>query len=481
MMSGRFAPLAKLGKSLPALSFLLVAGCSQAPVAPPVTPDPAKAIARTLSIIRSATPTQPRVLRVLFYGQSISARAWTDPALARLREAYPNVIFDARNMALGGFDAVRLERNAERDLAEFTPDLIVFHVYGDHRAYERIIQLFRSKTAADIIVQTDHVTTAVEPICAEGIQLRWSPPPGCTGHFRFKQAKWEDFMSRTWVPTMAAKYHLAMEPRRDRWDAYLKAHKLPIKALIADMPHPNERGWKLMAGLFTSWFETLVARSDGKVPLTPTVTTIAPPAPGTTQRYTFEGNRFELVAAGALNGKLRVTVDGKAPQDLDGCWLTSRVSRLPNVPDWPALSQVRVDPSYHKEDNWTATVTHLDPKQESFDFALTSRLAGPDGAGKASEPFTSPSGRIAIDPQDWILAYGVVKSGKGVPEGYQLHWSRYFMCGDQAAVAFPRGGIEQRHLIATGLPNGRHEVEMTVAADAPKIAEIRAYRPPLVN
>lgn len=481
MMSGRSDRVAGLGKVLPLQLLLLAAGCSQTPDAPPSPPDPVKAIARTLSIIRSATPTQPRVLRVLFYGQSISAPAWTDPALARLREVYPNVIFDARNMALGGFDAARLERAAERDIADFYPDLIVFHVYGDHRAYERIIQLFRSKTAADIIVQTDHVTTPVEPICDEGFHLRWSPPPGCTGHVRFKQAKWEDFMSRTWVPTMAAKYDLAMEPRRDRWDAYLAARNLPIKALIADMPHPNERGWKLMAGLFTSWFERLVARSDGKPPANPAVTTLAPPAPGTARRYTFEGNRFELVAAGPLNGKLRVTVDGKAPQELDGCWLTSRVSRLPNVPDWPALSQVHVDPAYHKADSWTATVTHLDPAQENFDFALTSKLGEPDGAGKASESFTSPSGRISIDPQDWVLAYAVVKSRKGVPEGYQLHWSRYFTCDDQAAVALPRGGIEQRHLIATGLPNGRHEVEIEVAADAPKIAEIRAYRPPLVN
>jgi len=50
---------------------------------------------------------------------------------------YPHVAFDGRDLVLGGFDASKL---AARDMQEFYPDLIVFHVHGDHRAYERIIR-----------------------------------------------------------------------------------------------------------------------------------------------------------------------------------------------------------------------------------------------------------------------------------------------------------------------------------------------------
>ncbi len=458
---------------------LLLAGCSTQPPTPPTPPDPARAIARSVATIRSATPEHPRVLKLLFYGQSISTPQWTDQAAAMLRAKYPDVAFDVRNLALGGWAAPLLERAVARDVDDFYPDLIVFHVYGDHHAYERIIQALRSRTAADIIVQTDHVVTPIEPLCDTGIHLRWSPPPGCTGHIRFKQNVWEDYMSGLWIPTMAAKYDLAVEPRRKQWDAYLKANRLAPEALIADAPHPNARGWTLMANLFTRWFESVVAKGGAAKPAFPdAVRSFAPPAPGKTQRYSFIGNRIELLAAGPLDGKVTVTIDGKAPQDLDGCWQDSRVSRLPNLPDWPALKQVSVAPSYHKADTWTLRLTGLDAAQDKFDFTLTSALGGPDGSGTADAAFASPSGRVTLQPGDWNLAYAMQVAKKGVPEGATFQWQRRFVCADQPAVALPDGAVEQRHLLATGLANGSHVVELTVAADAPAISEMRAYQPP---
>src|SRR5579863_2166723 len=175
--------------------------------------------------------------------------------MASLRAKYPAVTFDYRNLALGGWSAKLLARAAARDVEDFYPDLIVFHVYGDQHAYEQIIQTFRSETSADVIVQTDHVVEPVEPVCAAGFHLRWSPPPGCSGHFRFTQHHWEDFMSGLWIPAMARKYDLAMEPRRQQWNGYLVAQHLRPMALIGDAPHPNARGWALMADLFTSWFQ----------------------------------------------------------------------------------------------------------------------------------------------------------------------------------------------------------------------------------
>jgi hypothetical protein len=452
------------------------------PETPPTPPDPTAALARSISIIRSATPEQPRVLKILFYGQSISTPQWTDQAMAELRAKYPNVVFDYRNLALGGWSAIVLERAAERDLAETFPDLIVFHVYGDHRAYERIMQAFRSKTAADIVIQDDHVVTPPEPVCAKGVQLRWSPPPGCTGHVYFKQRIWDDFMSGLWLPTMAEKYGLALEPRRSAWNDYLVANRLKPEALLADAPHPNAKGWTLMASLFTGWFEAQVARGGKSAPLHPdAVKTHAAPAPGALAKIRFEGNRIEVLAAGPLDGKLQVRIDGKPASDLDGCWQDSRLSPLPNVPDWPALKRVTVAPSYHQADSWTLRLTHFDAVQQKFDFTLASAKGGPDGQGKAEESFASPSGRVAIDPQDWNLAYAREVSGKDVPEGATFQWRRSFVCHDQPAVALPGGAVEQRHIVATGLANGPHVVELALARDAPAVSEIRTYRPPLVN
>jgi hypothetical protein len=461
------------------LAAFALAGCSVAPAQPTGAPDPVKTAARSLSIVHAATAQQPKVLKILFYGQSISTPKWTDQALAKLRRRYPDVTFDAQNLALGGWSAALLERAASRDVTDFYPDLIVFHVYGDHRAYERIIQTLRSRTAADVIVQTDHVVAPVEPLCDEGFHLRWSPPPGCKGHLRFKQNAWEEYMSGVWVPGMAQKYGLSLEPRRRRWDRYLKAHKLQPEALIADKPHPNARGWALMANLFVSWFETLVDRAGGVTPVDPDqVKSFAPPAPGETRRYEIDGNRIELLAAGPLDGKVDVTIDGKAPASFDGCWIDSRVSRLPNLADWPALKQVSVNPRYHKPDRWTVRVSGLDPTQENFSFTLESVLGGKDGSGSSKEAFTSPSGRVAIAPGDWNLAYARSVAGKGVAEGTSFTWERRFACTDQPPVTLANGKTEQRFVLATGLVNGRHAVEVTVASDAPQISEVRAYRPP---
>ena len=125
-------------------------------------PDEQK-IARTLEIIRTSTPTDHKALKVLFYGQSITASGWESGVLDNWHQKYPNTVFVVQNRALGGFSSDALIRTTEQDIAAFYPDLIVFHVYGDDTDYEKILRLFRSRTAADIIVQTDHGNVLPDP------------------------------------------------------------------------------------------------------------------------------------------------------------------------------------------------------------------------------------------------------------------------------------------------------------------------------
>lgn len=455
---------------------MLSVTCSPQPVSVPKAPNSTQALARVRSILLSATAEHPKVLKILFYGQSISTRRWTDQAMVDLRAAYPNVRFDYRNLALGGWSAVTLERAAARDIEESYPDLIVFHVYGDHRAYERIIRMFREKTAAEIVIQTDHVVTPVEPLCDTGLHLRWSPPPGCKGHLWFRQRQWEDYMSGRRLPELATQYGLALEPRRQRWNAYLQAHHMAPNSLIADGPHPNERGWALMAALFTSWFKRVVATSTLSNPDPMQVRHLAPPRPGTVVRYEFDGNRIELLAAGPLNGKMTATVDGRRSAAIDGCWQNSRVSRLPTVPDWPALKQVSVDPAMHQANRWSLRFTGLNPGLTTFAF---SDANGPQGKGSADAMFTSDDGKIHIEPQDWMLTLAHEVSGKRMPEGSTFIFDRHFACDDEPAVPLTANSVEQRHVIATGLLNAHHTVRIALAPDAPFVREVRTYRPPM--
>lgn len=466
--------------AIPAFPALCLMGCTVDPIVPVAAPDPVKTAARSLTIVRSASAQDPKVLKVLFYGQSISSPKWTVPALQKLRRRYPNVTFDTRNLALGGWSAIELERAVLRDVSDFYPDLIVFHVYGDDKAYERIIRTMRSHTAADIIIQTDHVVEPVEPLCNEGFHLRWTPPPGCKGHIRFTQNVWSEYMSGIWLPTLAQRYDLSVEPRRKRWDQYLKAHKLEPKALLVDNPHPNDKGWALMSNLFVSWLETLVSRAEIVTPIEPNkVRNLALPKAGQKLRYQIEGNRIEIIAAGPLNGKIDVTIDGKQPEHLNGCWINSRVSPLPNVRDWPAIKQVDVMPGYHKPDRWTVRVTNLSPAQDVFRFTVESTIGGKDGAGSSDQTFNSPSGRVTLVSGDWNLAYARTTSGEGVAEGTAFTWSRDFVCADQPANKLANGEIEQRHVLATGIANAPHIVELSVRPGAPEIKELRVYRPPL--
>jgi hypothetical protein len=289
-------------------------------------------------------------------------------------------------------------------------------------------------------------------------------------------------MSGVWNPALAAKYNLALDPRRQRWNTYLQKNNLQIADLLADPLHPNAEGWTLMANLFTSWIDELVEQpEDNGLNTSSHVRSFTPPALGQTTRYEFDGNRAELIAAGPLDGKIKFRIDGKAPEELDGCWQTSRVTHLPNVPDWPALKKVDVRQSLHEADVWTVRVRHLDTSQENFDFDIESARTGADGSGSGRDIFMSRSGNVTIQPDAWVLSYAKLASGKSLAEQQSFQWERRFVCADEPAATLANGSLQQRHVLATGLPNTHHVIELSVPSDTPEILEFRTYRPPLID
>ncbi len=435
-------------------------------------PDEQK-IARSLGIIRTSTPADTKVLKVLFYGQSITQSGWHKAVVEHWRRKYPDTVFIVKNRALGGFASQALARTAERDIEEFYPDLIIFHVYGDHRAYEQIIRYFRQHTAADVIVQTDHGEVLPDPPCAEGLQLTLFRQAGCSGVGWLHQRLWSDEMSYHKIPGLASKYGLAMEPLRGWWRDYLLRTHVEPGSLLLDDVHPNQRGKELMAGFFNRYFDNLVEHWNGQ-----TEDNVLSIPVGSD--VSFDGSRLELLSGKPLPGWPAVTIDGRLPTGFDGCYQVTRASSIGTVPDWPAIRRITLRHDRTPEE-WTATLTKISPDQKTFDFSVVSSVTGNEGNGSSARDFVSRSGRLSIAAEDWMVERAFREKNIPLHAPFEVHWRVNYVCGgDPEAHDKGNGKMEYRYILATGLPNEKHVVKLSAPGGSLADAiEFRAYKPPL--
>jgi hypothetical protein len=447
-------------------------------------------LARTLGIIRTSTPEHPKVLKVLFYGQSITRSGWHTAVVDHWREQYPNTTFVVRNMAIGGFAAQVLVRTTERDIADFYPDLIVFHVYGDHREYEKIVRDFRSETAADVILQTDHGLRVPDPVCDEGLQLEPRRLPGCAGLGWVHQRNWSEEMSYHKLPALAKKYGLAVEPQLTWWREYLLQTGVDPKSLLIDEQHPNAQGKELMARFFNRYFDGLVAGWNGETGANVGSQPLASEKGGGPVAFSFSGSRLELIAHQPLSSWPQVTVDGVAAKDTDGCYLPSRSSGVATVPDWPAVRRISLHHDHVAED-WTATLTGFSPDQNSFHIEVRGSVSGDQGGADVTgargdtdpngKTFTTRNGLLSIEDQDWMMGASFVHSHQAQTGPVEVRWSVGYLCGGTPeTVDQGSGRMEYRYTLAAGLSDAGHQAQVTLAAgDGAKADEIRSYRPPL--
>jgi hypothetical protein len=438
-------------------------------------------LARTLEIIRTSTAAHPQVLKVLFYGQSITRSGWDQEVIAHWRSIYPHTVFVVENRALGGFASQDLVRTAEQDVAAFYPDLIVFHVYGDHHAYEQILRVFRSRTAADILLQTDHGDRMPEPVCPEGPRTTWSRPAGCTGILWLKQSEWHDEMSYHLIPGFGKKYGLAVEPQRAWWRDYLLGTHTAAEALLKDDVHPNERGKALIAAFFNRYFDGLVSAWSGQTEATVAVIPWSQAEQGNgLVTVRFNGSRLELLTAKPLGSPPSASIDGTSAGDLDGCYLVSRTSSTAGVPDWPALRRISLNHDQVEED-WVATLSNFSADEAHFQFRVRATKEGDEGVGDADHPFTSKSGSLHFEPQDWMFARALREQHVAEPSPFDVRWSVRNLCaGQPESIDIGNGSMQYRYVLAAGLDNGPHTVVLRVMPDELSTTdEFRAYKPPL--
>lgn len=204
------------------------------------------------------------------------------------------------------------------------------------------------------------------------------------------------------------------------------------------------------------------------------------PSGGTVMRqplkFEFTGNRIDLIAApvDGKPGSAKILIDGRPPSTIPEIFTATRTTLIPGSP-WPMIKHVQAAGRPVAED-WTLTYTTVAPQTTAegrshfeLKFDLAGSVTGPDGSGSTRERFVSTSGRIVIEPE-WFLpgAFWNSTGAKAPQVGTQVRWQTKRLGLD---VWKPGGNLdpatEDRHVVAQGLANGKHTLEIIPNDDGP--------------
>jgi hypothetical protein len=425
---------------------------------------------RSLGMMVSSTPERRHTVRVLFYGQSITEGAWWQDVATHLRTTFPHADLIIENRAIGGHSSDRLVKTAEADLYPFQPDLVLFHVYGSHIDYESIIRRIRERTVADILITTDHPTRP-DDLTEETDPAKLAP------------ARWHAWFNRAFLPEIARKYGAELVDVRGRWTVYLKTHGLAPDKLLSDAVHPNAHGNFALAAIVRDHLRPALVRTPSKPDERTRDWRIGRDVTwdGDRLRIEFDGARIDALWSGDSAGGIEVQIDGRPPTQHSGLYGFERTSTYPGS-NWPALLRVQPGTNPLVVEQWTATFEEASSDLKTFRFSVVGSVTGPDGEGVATNRFVSRSGRIVIEPGDWNLAYGQSVFKRQMPVPIRVTWRSVCRGLDRVTPKASAGsGLESSVMLAQGLANGRHILELraTDASARQALAGLRAYRPPL--
>jgi hypothetical protein len=445
---------------------ILLAAASY-PGPPPWQPDPEQRehLRRSLTLLNSRTPADRKTVRVLFYGQSITQQAWWKEVEHYLRATYTNADLVVENRAIGGHASQLLVKTAEADLYPFQPDLLIFHVYGSHLEYENTIRRIREQTCADILLQTDHITSDAS-LKEETDSTKLTPK------------EWDPWMNHVFLPATASKYGACRADIHELWKGYLKAHNLKAADLLRDGVHLNAQGEWLMADLLKTYLAPLPPKAGYDPSNEPRVRTVPlQPAPDQESlRLEFNGTRADLLFKSDAKGAILVRVDGNPPSAIPELYGFTRVSAFP-MSDWPVLLKVNTSSPLVAED-WSLKIDQESPDGKLCHFSLIGSITGEEGEGFSTNRFVSKSGRVVIEPDDWNVAYGVTVFKRPLPENYTATWRAILRGADTATPPATSPGAEACVTVAQGLSAGRHVLELRGARLAKLVQAARFYCPP---
>lgn len=407
-------------------------------------------IARTMTSLATSTLTQRNSVRVLFYGQSITAQTWSNAIIDRLKKEYPNADLTIENRAIGGFEADRLMKTAHQDLYPFYPDLVIFQDYGGLKGeLEDMISNIRRLTTAEILIATHHVSH-----------------PGNA----WVQAEY-DKQSQL-IRDLAAKYDCELADVRGEWKQYLADYHLQPQDLLKDSVHLNDKGCKLMEDLIgqhlrydktfanphADWIKTIPVQFDSDNAI----------------KVKFTGNRVDLVteATNKPLGTARILIDGKPPSKNSKAYAITRTS-LADRAWWPAIYTVGWQ-NLPLIENWTLKFAEVSEDAKQFKYHVTGSKTGPDGSGNSEERFISNSGRVVIDPRDFGIESAQKMSKKPCPPDFEIKWSVVPMFQDIYSSK------ENRPTVVQLIENGSHTLEIIPNGDGVvPLKAIRVFQPAL--
>lgn len=410
---------------------------------------------RTLNLLETSTAEKPNTVKILVYGQSISAQNWWLSVKKDIENKFPHANLIMENKAIGGFASQLLCKTVEMDVSSFYPDLVLLHIYGSDKMYDSVLHTIRSRTTAEVAIQTDHYA----------------------GY-----NKWSDTMSYNILPALAQKYKCDIINIRDPWKKYLKDNDLDSSQLLSDAVHLNDFGNYLMAELikplFTSKskfvadpFQMVKVYKAGKDFILKK-----------DFKFDFEGNRVDVILDNPKGPfSVSVSVDGQKPSDFRGTWFMSRPTNSKgDAWPWnlPAMLRVSHTAPWVAEE-WKLRYTNAKPPYDDFAFEIEGSVTGKDGTGKGSEDFVSPSGRVIINKGDadeggeWHLkrSHKVVKAI--VKPGDEVYWKTYSISAD--SFNEKNTGVIT---LFQGISNSKHVLGLKInKIKCLKIKEIKVYRP----
>jgi len=447
-------------------------------------------IPRTMTLLATSAGSYRVPVKILFYGQSITSTWWTNIVKEELKRRYPHADITVENRAIGGFGAQHLIRTAVHDVYPAYPDLIVYQVYGGghDRTLEAFVANVRRYTTAEIMLLTHHVRNPHYDGSDEGSSTEWRH--------------------------VAQKYNCELVEVREEWKQYIKENDLSREQLVGgDLIHLNGEGLHLMAAVVLRHFRyntlspggwagtvrTYRAKrpidegvndeiiypgkpwdvSRGRIPLGT--------SPESPMKLAFEGNRVDIIP-GWTNvkglGTARILIDGALPSENPRLYAVTRPSSLKNM-WWPALLRV----SYRKRplvEDWTLRITEFKNVEKTdkerwdhfeFSFEVEGSKTGPDGTGTYNKRFVSDSGRVVIEPRDFIFENARHWPWTWPNKEFEIKWKvkpRFLDVYD------PRKTRGKPTTVAMGLVNKRHTIEIVPDGNGVvPINAIRVFRPPL--
>jgi hypothetical protein len=430
----------------------------------PDTTNYGKYTSRTMNLLQTSTPEKPNTVKILVYGQSISVQDWWLEVKKAIEIRFPNATLIMENRAIGGFASQILCKTVEMDVSTFYPDLVLLHIYGSHIAYDSVLYTIRSRTAAEVAIQTDH--------------------------FAGENA-WSDTMSYHFLPALAEKYKCDLINIRDPWKKYLADNQLLPKDLLKDDIHLNKHGEFLMAELIKPLFQYKSKFKPDPFGLC-TIYAVGKDFRIEKEKVVlpFIGNKVDIILGETESKKsvsARVLLDNRRPSEFQGTYFMTRPYSSENK-SWPWTLPAMIRVGHQTpwiEEEWTCKFTEATVPYQDFSFEISGSVTGKDGSGRGSEDFVSPSKRVIINKGDaenggdWHLnrSYKVLKTI--VNTGDEVKWKTYSISTDTPNLAkYSNSYGEKIIALFQGVPNTNHVLTISnFGKENLPVSEIRVYRP----